>query len=88
MSESRIIYLLEETHLKHEPGETYIAFDDLDVEFRWTVAQVNEFDRLWEEGRALHTIAHHFNRTQLETGLLLADRAEKGFCKPRKNGLN
>jgi hypothetical protein len=86
MSEKMAIGQIKRNHICYEPGETYIALDG--VEFRWTIEQVEEFERMWDEGLSLEYIAHHFGRTCLETGLLLADRADKGYCKPRKNGIN
>jgi hypothetical protein len=87
LSQARINYDLEKVHIKYKPGETYNALDDLDIEFRWTQKQVEEFDRMWGEGCSLHSIAHHFNRTCLETSLLLVDRAEKGYVESRKQGI-
>jgi hypothetical protein len=86
MSQEKIEEIITTDYFTNEPGETYIALEE--VEFRWTKKQVKEFDIKWRRGLPLEEIAHHFGRTCLETGLLLADRAEKGFCKPRKNGLN
>ncbi|MGM0807594.1 MAG: hypothetical protein ACQET8_23085 [Bacillota bacterium] len=86
MSETHAINNLEKTHFLYERDQTYIVLED--AEFRWTVNQVEEFDRMWQEGYSLQHIATHFDRTCLETGLLLMDRAEKGFCKQRKYGIN
>jgi hypothetical protein len=85
-SQERRIADLEKMHILYESGKTYIALEE--CEFRWTMDQVEEFQRMWDEGLSLEYIAHHFGRTCLETGLLLADRAEKGYCKPRRNGIH
>jgi hypothetical protein len=82
MSETHAINNLEKTHFTHERGETYIALED--YEFRWSLEQVSEFDRMWNDGCSLESIAHHFDRTCLETALLVMDRAEKGFIGKRK----
>jgi hypothetical protein len=84
-SQERRIVDLEKMHILYDSGKTYIALEE--CEFRWTMDQVKKLEELWNEGLSLEYIADYFGRTQLETGLLIADRAVQGILKPRKHGI-
>lgn len=77
--------ILEKKYMKKRRTSTYVALEELN--FFWDLKEVMEFDRMWNDGHSLHSISNHFNRNIEECAILLMDRSEKGYCKPRKSGI-
>lgn len=63
----------------------YIALEEMN--FDWKVEHVSEFETLWNEGYSLHEISKKLKRDMDEVAILVMDRCQKGFIKPRKNGI-
>lgn len=58
----------------------YIACDD--VNFMWTLEQVEEFEQLWRSGIVdIIELAEHFDRAAYEMAFLIWDRAHRGYIQ-------
>lgn len=64
----------------------YTALEDLD--FHWSVQEVEEFDEMWRMGIPIDWIAANFGRTEEEVAILVLDRRLKGYIEPRAGGLH
>lgn len=59
----------------------YIACED--VNFLWTMDQVEEFQQLWRSGVCdVLELAAHFDRKAYDVAFLIWDRAHRGYIKP------
>jgi hypothetical protein len=83
--EESAIYGIHKRYLKKERNNTYIALEELD--FTWSMEEVFEFEKMWNEGKSLMEIAEHFGRTHEEVAVLIMDRALKGKIKKRESGI-
>jgi hypothetical protein len=63
----------------------YIAHEDSNLD--WKPKELEKFETLWNAGVSIQNIAKKLKRTQMEIGLIILDRADKGFIKKRKGGL-
>ncbi|GAB7387398.1 hypothetical protein BSNK01_12340 [Bacillaceae bacterium] len=79
------IVRLEEFYMQQSRRNIYVACEDMD--FVWDERDVEEFDRMWQEGFSIWDIARAFNRDPDEVALLAMDRARKRKIKKRKNGV-
>ncbi|MGE7623580.1 hypothetical protein ACQKMD_11095 [Viridibacillus sp. NPDC096237] len=68
----------------------YILFtdDEQDVNLDFKLSQVKTFDKMWQEGHSVATIAFKIKRKKVEIALLAMDRELLGAIKPRTGGLN
>jgi hypothetical protein len=87
MSENHVIGRIEAAYMTKRRRDTYLALDDLDFDFTWSLGEVREMKHLWNEGTALEEIAEHFDRDIDECFILLFDLARKGKIKYRKNSI-
>jgi hypothetical protein len=83
--EQSAIYGIQKSYMKKQRNNIYIALEDAD--FEWSLKEVWEFERMWNEGKSLIEIAEHFGRTHEEVAVLIMDRALKGKIKPRSCGI-
>lgn len=67
------------------PNNPYIALEDLN--FDWSVKDIEKFDALWREGKPLQEIAKILKRPQDEIAVIILDRARKGKIAKRKFGI-
>lgn len=67
----------------------YYLFEDEEIEANlvFDTAEIYTFIALWQEGKSLLDIAEQMNRTPLEIGLLVMDRAEVGDIQSRPQGI-
>lgn len=83
-AEDIAIASLHRSFMKDDNKSFYIACED--IEFKWNLHQVREFDKLWKRGvnngvspiRLIIELAEHFNRPQEEIAILAIDRGLKG----------
>lgn len=68
-----------------ERRNIYIALEEVDM--TWSLEEVKEFRRLWDEGVSLLDIAEKFDRKPLEVGILLIDQTEQEKVGKRITGV-
>lgn len=85
--EALAAYNMEKKYLKSQKRAVYIPLEDVEIDWFWDHNQVMIFDELWNIGVPLSDIAEELDKTFLEALLMMADRAERKFIKPRKGGL-
>lgn len=61
--------------------------EEIDVNLTFENAEIYRFIALWQEGESVISIAEKMNRTVLEIGLLVIDRAEIGDIQGRPTGI-
>lgn len=76
---------IKKLYMKEERLTTYIALEEMN--FTWSLEEVEEFEEMWREACSLTEIAAHFKRTHEEVAVLIMDRALNKRIKPRKNGI-
>ena len=64
--------------------ELYIPLEELDQDWIWTVGEVKEFDRLWNENIPIKKMAQLLNCYEATIVIMAFDRMIKGEIKPRK----
>lgn len=85
--ESIAIKSIHNSFMKDDNKSMYIACED--IEFKWNIHQVREFDKIWRKGIKAGTnakdliryIANKFNRTPEEVAVLVIDRGMKGIIQ-------
>lgn len=65
---------LEDRYCIHSRTNTYIMFENVDINWYWTSEEVKEFDKAMRAGMNVVEIADKFDRTQEEVVLLAIDR--------------
>jgi hypothetical protein len=80
-----IAYCLERTYMKRPSGSTYIALSELD--FSWSIQEVHQIERMWDEGVPLSVMAEKLNRDLDEVAILIMDRVRLGKIKSRPGGV-
>lgn len=76
---------LEKRYMIRKFGTTYTALENID--FQWSLPDVNEFINLWNSGASIMRLSGHFKRRQTDIAVLIMDLAEKGKIKARERGL-
>lgn len=83
-AEDVAIASIHRSFMKDDNKSLYIACED--IEFKWNLHQVREFDKLWKRGvkngvspiRLIIELAEYFDRPQEEIAILAIDRGMKG----------
>lgn len=65
--------------------EIYIALDHCNLD--WTNQKVNLVEEMWNNGDSIILIAKKVKRPVKEVFILIYDRLELGFIKPRKGSI-
>lgn len=85
---ARVVYLLENEHLKKKSNYIYTLLEDVDITWHWSLKDMEKFDRLWSYGLSLQSIATHMDAEEHEVWLMMIDRALNKKIKPRKGGID
>ena len=83
-NESIAIKSIHNSIMKDDNKSLYIACED--IEFKWNIHQVREFDQLWRRGikagrassELIKDLAKFFKRSTEEVAILVIDRGMKG----------
>ena len=66
---------LEDRYCIYSRTNTYIMFENVEINWHWTSEEVNEFDKAMRAGMNVIGLADKFGRTQEEIVLLAIDRS-------------
>ena len=66
---------LEDRYCIYSRTNTYIMFENVEINWYWTSEEVNEFDKSMRIGMNVIELAEKFDRTQEEIVLLAIDRS-------------
>lgn len=80
---------LEDRYCKFSRLNTYIMFENVDIDWYWTNEEVNEFDKAMRAGMNVIEIAEKFDRLQEEVVLMAIDRSMRdsiSLCTPSRQG--
>lgn len=72
-------------HLVQTRRNIYTALEDMD--FTWSMSEVEKFDEYWNAGVALATVARILERDADECAILAMDRARQGKIHAREYGV-
>lgn len=61
---------LEKAYCKRKRGETYTACENVD--FQWSLKEVNEFINLWQSGVSLVGLSQRFVRSETDIAVLIS----------------
>lgn len=83
--EDRVIRKLEKRHLTKRREKVYIALEDMD--FVWSLVEVEAFRRMWHEGQSIYEMAQYFDRDPDEVTVLVMCQMRKEKIEQRPGGL-
>lgn len=70
---------------EHNRRNIYTACEDL--EFQWDLREVENFDKMWNEGLSVWDMARAFGRDPDEVTILVMDRIRQGKIAERPGGV-
>lgn len=84
--ENRTINTLESNYMSEKRLNIYTSLEDIEeIQWHWSMEEINVFESLWNQGKGLVDIADYFKHTELSILLLSLDRLAKGKITKRSN---